>query len=260
MLRAATLVVACGACLGGCAGSSASGTAGYTASGAYEENAVSATSATAFAPTAGAHSSAVAEAADKLTSVAKPGSSAYKIGPLDVLDVSVFKVPDLTKTVQVAEDGNINYPLVGDIQAVGKTSHELERDLRQKLGAKYLRDPQVTVLVKEYNSQRVTIEGSVKTSGVYSIKGRTTLMQLFAMAGDIDITLDSGDVVIFRDINGTRSAAKFDLDAIKAGKAEDPEVAPGDVVVVNTSDVKVALSNILKALPLATTAAVFSGI
>jgi polysaccharide biosynthesis/export protein len=174
--------------------------------------------------------------------------------------VSVFKVPDLAKTVQVAEDGSINYPLIGDVPAAGKTAHELERDLRQKLGAKYLRDPQVSVLVKEYNSQRVTIEGSVKTSGVYSIKGRTTLMQLFAMAGDVDITLDSGDVVIFRDINGTRSAAKFNLDDIKAGKAVDPEVDPGDVVVVDTSDAKVALSNILRALPLATTAAVFSGI
>jgi polysaccharide export outer membrane protein len=85
-------------------------------------------------------------------------------------------------------------------------------------------------------------------------------MQLFAMAGDVDITIDSGDVVIFRTIDGTRSAAKFDLDAIKAGKAEDPEVDPGDVVVVNTSDAKVAFTNIIKALPLATTAAVFSGI
>jgi polysaccharide biosynthesis/export protein len=253
-------------CLGGCAGSSGNTAAissgGYTASGDYSDNNASAASATAFAPTgnAPARSVAAAEAADKLTSAAKPGNAAYKIGPLDVLDVSVFKVPDLAKTVQVSEDGNINYPLIGDLTAAGRTAHELERDLRQKLGAKYLRDPQVTVLVKEYNSQRVTIEGSVKASGVYSIKGATTLMQLFAMAGDIDITIDSGDVVIFRTINGTRSAAKFDLDAIKAGKAEDPEVVPGDVVVVDTSAVKVAFSNILKALPLATTAAVFSGI
>jgi polysaccharide export outer membrane protein len=224
-------------------------------------SATPASSASAFAPTGPAvRSTAAVEAADKLTAVAKAGSAAYKIGPLDVLDISVFKVPDLAKIVQVAEDGSINYPLIGDVPTAGKTAHELERDLTQKLGAKYLRDPQVTVLVKEYNSQRVTIEGSVKTSGVYSIKGRTTLMQLFAMAGDVDITVDSGDVVIFRTIDGTRSAAKFDLDAIKAGKAEDPEVDPGDVVVVDTSDAKVAFSNIIKALPLATTAAVFSGI
>jgi polysaccharide export outer membrane protein len=265
------LLTACAACLVGCAGSSSNfaavngggpddnSIAGYNADGTV--GSASASSATAFAPTATAaavHSSAASQAADALTSVAKPGNAAYKIGPLDVLDVSVFKVPDLAKEVQVAEDGTINYPLIGDVPAAGKTAHELERDLTQKLGAKYLRDPQVTVLVKEYNSQRVTIEGSVKTSGVYSIKGRTTLMQVLAMAGDIDINVASGDVVVFRTIDGTRSAAKFDADAIKAGKAEDPEVEPGDVIVVNTSDTKVAFQNILRALPLATSAAVFS--
>jgi polysaccharide export outer membrane protein len=85
-------------------------------------------------------------------------------------------------------------------------------------------------------------------------------MQLFAMAGDINLDTNSGDVLIFRTIDGTRSAAKFDYDDIKAGKAEDPEVEPGDVVVVNTSDVKVAFSNIIRAMPLATTAAVLSGL
>ena len=176
-----------------------------------------------------------------------------------MLDISVFKVPDLTKSVQVADDGTINYPLVGDIQASGKTAKELEQTLGQKLGAKYLHDPQVTVLVKEFNSQRVTISGSIKSSGVYSIKGRTSLMQLVAMAGDIDTSTDSGDIVIFRTVDGERSAAKFDIDAIKDGKAEDPQVLPGDVIVVDNSATKTALSNVMKVLPLATTAAVFSG-
>lgn len=214
-----------------------------------------------FVPTAATASRAAAsEAADKLTSVAKPGNSAYKIGPLDVLSVSVFKVPDLDKTVQVSEDGTINYPLIGDVPASGKTAKELQQDLAQRLGAKYLRSPQVSVLVKEFNSQRVTIEGSVKTTGVFSIKGNTSLMQVLAMAGDVDSSVASGDVVVFRTIDGQRSAAKFDVDAIKAGKAEDPQVQPGDVIVVNTSDTKVALQNVLKVLPLATTAAFISGL
>ena len=261
--------MACAACLAGCAGYSsnfvavngggaADASAGYNADGVV----TSTPAATAFAPTGGAavHSSAASQAADVLTAVAKPGSRAYKIGPLDVLDVTVFKVPDLAKTVQVAEDGSINLPLVGEVPAAGRTAQDLERDLTKKLGAKYLRDPQVTVLVKEYNSQRVTVSGSVKTSGVYAIKGNTSLMQVIAMAGDVDMTMDSGDVVIFRTIDGTRSAAKFDVDDIKAGKASDPQVEPGDVIVVNTSATKVALHNILTALPLATTAAVFAGI
>ena len=190
--------------------------------------------ASAFAPTGPAvHSAAASKAADALTAVAKPGNAAYKIGPLDVLNISVFKVPDLTKDVQVAEDGSINYPLLGDVPAAGETAHQLEQELTKKLGSKYLRNPQVTVFVKEYNSQRVTVSGSVKTSGVYAIKGNTSLMQVVAMAGDVDMNTDSGDVIVFRNIDGQRSAARFDIDAIRAGKAADPQVEPGDVVVVD---------------------------
>jgi len=256
------MLTACAVCLGGCAGSSGNAaTTGYNSEGVLSSEATPASSATAFTPTpATAHSSAASQAADTLTAVAKPGNSAYKIGPLDVLEISVFKVPDLNKTVQVAEDGSINYPLIGDVHAAGKTARELEQDLKKQLGAKYVRDPQVTVMMKEYNSQRVTISGSVKTSGVYAIKGNTSLMQVVAMAGDIDTSTDSGDVVVFRTIDGQRSAAKFDIDDIKAGKAEDPQMLPGDIIVVNSSATKVALSNVLKVLPLATTAAVFSGL
>jgi polysaccharide export outer membrane protein len=267
----AALLGVCAACLAGCAGSSSSGAAvsggggigDYAGATGAGGSGPSGSDPTAFAPTTATppqSSTAASQAADKLTSVAKPGNSAYKIGPLDVLEVTVFKVPDLTKTVQVAEDGNINYPLVGDVEAAGKTAQEVERDLSRKLGAKYLRDPQVTVFVKEYNSQRVTVEGSVKTSGVYSIKGNTSLMQVVAMAGDIDPSMDSGEVVVFRMVDGSRSVARFNIDDIKAGKAEDPPMQPGDVIVVDTSETKVALHNVLTALPLATSAAVFRGL
>jgi polysaccharide export outer membrane protein len=258
------------ASLSGCAGSSGNtvamnGGAGDPAAApayASDGSITTASSAGAFAPTGGAaaHSSAASQAADALTSVAKPGDAAYKIGPLDVLDISVFKVPDLNKEVQVAEDGSINYPLIGEVPAGGKTAQQLEQDLTKKLGVKYLRDPQVTVMIKEYNSQRVTVSGAVKTSGVYAIKGSTSLMQVVAMAGDVDTSTDSGDVVVFRTIDGQRSAAKFDMDAIKAGKASDPPVEPGDVIVVDSSATKVALHNVLMALPLATSAAAFSAL
>jgi polysaccharide biosynthesis/export protein len=267
-MRAMTAVMvttACAVSLAGCAGSSGNVSAAAGGAGdapAYNaEGAVSAAPpSSAFAPTAAGHSSAASQAADTLTAVARPGTSSYKIGPLDVLDVTVFKVPDLGKTLQVAEDGTVNYPLVGEVEAAGKTAKELEQTLVRKLGAKYLHDPQVTVLVKEYNSQRVTISGSIKSSGVYSIKGRTSLMQVVAMAGDIDSATDSGDVVVFRTLNGQREAARFDIDDVKAGKAEDPLVLPGDVIVVNTSATKQALSNVMKVLPIATAAAVFSGL
>jgi polysaccharide export outer membrane protein len=91
--------------------------------------------------------------AQQPAAVATSGNEAYKIAPLDVLDVTVFKVPDLSKTVQVEADGTITYPLIGQVPAAGKTAHELARHLEQKLGDKYLRSPQITIVVKEHNSR-----------------------------------------------------------------------------------------------------------
>ncbi len=199
------------------------------------------------APAAPAH---LAKAADTFTAGATPGNSAYKIGPQDVLDISVFKVPELSRSVQVADVGTINLPLVGEVQAAGKTSRDLEQDLAAKLGAKYLQAPQVTVYVKEYNSRRVTVDGSVKKPGVYPIRGKTTLVQFIAMAEGLTDVSDTSDVVVFRNVNGKRSAAKFDLDQIRNGGAEDPVIQEGDVIVVNESAAKMAFQNLVKALPL----------
>src|SRR5262249_14217091 len=205
-ISAAMLLTACGVFLIGCAGSSGNSTAlnnataGYDSSGTLTTSAAAGSDASAFAPTAASASqeAAAVQSADKLTAVAKPGNSAYKIGPLDVLAISVFKVPDLDKAVQVAEDGTINYPLIGDIRAAGRTAHELEHDLAQKLGGKYVKNPQVSVYVKEYNSQRVTISGSVKNTGVYPLKGNMTLMQVLALAGDVNSEVASGEIMVFR--------------------------------------------------------------
>ncbi len=95
----------------------------------------------------------LAARAQQPAEVATSKNDTYKIGPRDVLDVTVFKVPDLNKTVQVKADGTIAYPLIGEIPAAGKTTHELARDLERRLGAKYLRSPQITVVIKEHNSQ-----------------------------------------------------------------------------------------------------------
>ena len=148
----------CAAWVAGCAGSSnnaapAAGGLGDNSAPGYSSESASPAPATFTPTTAAVHSTPAAEAAAKLTSAATPGSNAYKIGPLDVLEVAVFKVPDLSKTVQVGEDGTITYPLIGQVPAAGKTAQELARDLEQNLGAKYLRSPQVTIVVKELHSR-----------------------------------------------------------------------------------------------------------
>ncbi len=188
---------------------------------------------------------------DAFVAVTTPGNTAYKIGPEDVLDVSVFKVPELSRSVQVADGGTVNLPLVGEIQAAGKTSRDVELDLTKKLGAKYLQSPQVTVYVKEYNSQRVTVEGAVKKPGVYPIRGKSSLLQMIANAGGFDELADQSAVIIVRQSNGKRTAGKFDLEAIRRGTAEDPAVQQGDVIISNSSDAKAAYQGFLKLLPAA---------
>jgi polysaccharide export outer membrane protein len=192
----------------------------------------------------------LARAADKLTSVSKPGASGYKIGPLDMIEFSVFKVPELTRTTQVGEGGAVNLPLVGEIQAAGRTVQEVERDLVQKLGANYLQSPQVSIVVKEYNSQRVTIEGAVKRPGVYPIRTKMSLLQVIATAEGLDSVSDA-TVVVFRQIEGKRMAARFDVGQIRSGATKDPTIQSGDVIVAPTSAMKGAFDAILKSLPIA---------
>ena len=187
---------------------------------------------------------------EKATAVSNPKSAAYKVGPDDVLDVSVFKVPELSKTVHVNEAGTVNLPLVGETTAVGRTTREIEQELTRTLGDKYLRNPQVNVAVKEYNSQRVTVEGDVKKPGIYPIRGRLTLLQLVATVGGFEATADS-EVMVFRTADGKTSVARFEVEKIRAGSAKDPELASGDVIVVSTSTTKSAFQNLMKALPLA---------
>jgi polysaccharide biosynthesis/export protein len=189
-------------------------------------------------------------AADALTSSANPTSDGYKIGPQDVLEFAVFKVPELTRSIQVADTGTANIPLLGDTPVAGKTANQLERELASSLGKKYLQNPQVTVAVKEYNSQRVTLEGAIKKPGVYPLRGRTSLLQMIASAEGLTETADS-TVVVFRNASGKRAAAKFDISAIRSGDSEDPAMQAGDVVVAPTSAAKETFNVIIKFLPLA---------
>lgn len=229
--------------LTGCAASSSSPMANILGTGEQQPG-VSLASATE----AQARSALTAENNASFTSMTASRSGAYRIGAQDVLDVSVFKVPELSKSVQVADTGTINLPLVGEVPVDGKTAQEVERDLTSRLGAKYLQNPQVTVYVKEHNSQSMTVEGAVRKPGVYPIRGKASLLQSVATAGGLEANSDS-TVVVFRYTDGNRTAARFDVDAIRSGQAEDPVLQGGDVVVVGTSAIKETFNNVLKVLP-----------
>ena len=125
------------------------------------------------------------------------GVSDYRVGPLDLLEISVFQVPDLNRTVRINTSGQISLPLIGAIRAGGKTITELEAEIASKLSAQYLQDPQVSVFVKEFSSQRITVEGAVKQPGIFPITGKTSLLQVIAMARGFEELADERTIIVF---------------------------------------------------------------
>jgi polysaccharide export outer membrane protein len=174
----------------------------------------------------------------------------YRIGPLDKLNITVFQVKDLTlDRVQVDASGRILLPLIGQLNAAGRTTTELSDEIAARLAASYLQNPQVSVVVSEAASQKVTVDGAVTEAGVFELRGRTTLLQAVAMAKGPARNANLRRVAVFREIDGQRQAAVFDLKAIRKGKAEDPEIYGDDVIVVDSSGLKGAWREVLGALP-----------
>lgn len=165
-----------------------------------------------------------------------PVSSTYRIGADDTLEIVVFQVPELSRVVQVDANGQFILPFVGTVDAVGHTADELTSIITRRLSAGYLRDPQVTVLVKEAVSQRVTIDGGVTKPGTYSLSGPTSLMQAISLANGPDPRIANiKKVAVIRTINGQRSSQIYDLTKVRDGREADPAIQAGDIIIVDIS-------------------------
>lgn len=174
----------------------------------------------------------------------------YHIAPFDVLNISIFDVPQLSGTMAVSASGEIDMPLVGTVPVAGKTLYQLKTDLTQLLGNKYLQSPKVTVSVKDAVSQRVTVGGAVGKPGVYQTNGASSLMQVIAMAGGMSPSADERGVLVFRQAQDKRLVAKFDYKSIKAGSSQDPVIRAGDLVMVDESGFKASMRNLRDSLGL----------
>lgn len=174
----------------------------------------------------------------------------YKIGPLDVLRVTVLYEPDLSSAaLRVDQKGQISLPLLGPLEVAGKTTTQLSSEITGGLGARYLRNPQVTVTVESSSSQKVVVEGDVNAPGVYDITGSASLLEALARAQSPNRVASLKDVVVFRNLGGRRVGAVFDVTRIRAGLDPDPRIVGGDVVVVGFSYAKGAYRDMLVALP-----------
>ena len=188
---------------------------------------------------------------DNLTQTGEyTGNSEYRIGPQDLLEVSVFLNQDLRREVRVNTGGQISLPLVGSIQAGGKTVQELEAELSAAYGKSYLQNPQINVFIKEFTSQRVTLEGNIAKPGIYPITGKTSLLQAIAIGGGMERIASESSVVVFRVVKGQRMAAVFDITQIRSGEAPDPEIFGDDIVVVDKSKVKSMYRALIESLPI----------
>ena len=177
----------------------------------------------------------------------------YFIGPFDRLVIDVYGVESLSnREVQVDASGAINFPLIGSMKINGLTPSQAELALATALSASYLRNPQVFVSVKETVSRVVTIGGQVAKPGVFPVMGRMSLLKAMAISGGTAEFAKRSDVVVFRAVGGKRYAALYDLRAIERGAYADPEIYPGDTVMVGDSKSRRLFKDIITFTPLLT--------
>jgi len=167
----------------------------------------------------------------------------YVIGPADVIEVSVLKMPELSREYRVSADGTIEMPFLGPIQAEKTTSRELATAITKQLQEGYLVDPQVSVILRHVN-RRYFVQGAVRLPGVYNIEGRPTLLELLSIAGGLDPTHGSTAFIIHKTQPGPNDAEavydmkKANLNALLRGDfTENTKVEPGDIIQIPPSDV-----------------------
>lgn len=174
----------------------------------------------------------------------------YRLGPSDLVTVTVYRAPEVSGDFRVDYTGNIMIPLLGQVPAQGMTSTEFADVLRKRLDGRYYVNPDVSVAIKEAVNQRVTIDGSVNSPGLYPLPGRTTLMQAVALAHGVTGGANLHRVVVFRQINGQRMAAAFDLRKIRETQMEDPLIYASDIIIVDGNETRQAWRDIISTLPL----------
>jgi len=163
--------------------------------------------------------------------VVVPGD--YIIGPDDILSVVFWRDKEMSADVVVRPDGRVTLPLVNDVVAGGLTPEQLRDRIREE-AAKYVEDPNVTVVIKQINSRKVFISGMVGRPGAYPLSGAITVLQMLSMAGGVNEFADDKKIIIMRTENGKQRALKFNLRDVKKGKnlQQNIELKPGDTIVV----------------------------
>ena len=183
---------------------------------------------------AASQNAASTPAAQEMGASDKAHDQKYVIGNDDVLAISVWKEPDLTKAIPVRSDGKISLPLVGELQATGKTPMQLELDITEKL-KNFITAPEVNVIVQQVNSRKFNVLGEVTKPGSYPLTASTTIMDAIAVAGGLrDFAKKTGVYILRKGPDGRESRLNFNYKSFIKGKNSDQNVRiePNDTIIV----------------------------
>lgn len=176
----------------------------------------------------------------------------YRVGANDLLEIEVMNL-DLNPTdyrnngkrlVRVNAAGTITMPLIGVVTVAGLTQQEAEAHIAALYGDKYLQDPQVSLFIREFTTERITVDGAVVKPGIYPLVGQMTLLRALALAGGFGQLANMSEVKLFRKTDGgEREVATFNVERIRSGKDLDPLVRGDDVVVVQRDSTRALLKD-----------------
>ena len=181
----------------------------------------------------------------------------YMITSQDTLQVAIFQVPDLSRIVRVDGSGFVSLPLIGRVPVRGKSLLQAQEDIAARYGRSYLRSPQVTLSLVR-SGQRVTVNGAVKSPTVLTVEGPLTLSMAIAQSGGFSELANSDRIHVARTSGQQVEDSVYNLNDIQAGKAPNPLLRGGDIVVVEESGTKLALKNVRDVLPFAALGAFLS--
>ena len=175
------------------------------------------------------------------------------IRPQDSLRVSVLGFPDLSRELVVANSGTFQFPLIGVIQAEGRTPFEISRDIADRLRGTYVVNPEVTVDVTQQPGRLITVGGEVNRPGMHQALRSVSLLEAIALGGGTTDTAKLSEVLIFRTVDQQRYIGLYDLRAIQRGNYPDPQVFEGDIIQVGDSPTLRRIQAITALAPLVTT-------
>ncbi len=155
------------------------------------------------------------------------------LGPGDVFEVRVYGEEDLTGRHRVSQDGTIDFPLVGRVAIEGREPTEVVDALTAALrDGGFLRNPQVSIMVVEYNSKKITVMGAVAHTGQFPLTAGLTLVQAISLAGGFNALANPGATMVTRRVDGELRRFRIDADAVSRGRSRDFLLQAGDIVFV----------------------------